>query len=142
MSKKKLHQADKKALLTDFILTGDKEQKNLHDYITESQSEGEGTLPEFEEKITSGGLDIKYIESVDLGDLGDLGTQFAIKDGYALKWCFDTETFIQEVINDKMVGITKPTFFFGRKYAAFPWHREDADLRSLSYLIAGSPKVC
>ena len=133
-SKKKLKQVNGDQLLTELLQIGDKKNVKLSDYINQSQSDGEGTLPDFWNKITSGDLDFTYIENVDLPK--------PLVKNYELKWNFDTETFIQEIVEGPIAGITKPTYYFGRKYAAFAFHREDADLRSLSYLIAGSPKVC
>ena len=133
MSHKKLHRV-KGDLLTELLQTGDKVTVKLSDYVTKNQRKGEGTLQDFWKKIKSGDLDFNYIENVDL-------PKNLVKN-YGLKWDFETENFIQEVLEGPMAGITKPTYYFGSKYSAFPWHREDADLRSLSYLIAGSPKVC
>ena len=132
MSRKTLYQAKGDHLLTELLQSGDKVNVKLSDYISDNQSEV--TLQDFWNKITSGNLDFKYIENVEL-------PENLVKD-FDLKWNFKTETFLQEVLEGEMVGITKPTYYFGSAYSAFPFHREDGDVRSVSYLIAGSPKVC
>ena len=132
MSQKKLKWSNGDQLLRELTQTGDKVNVDLKDYITNNQSEG--TLQGFFNKTTSGDHFFNYIENVDLPE-----EKVKVFD---LKWNFETETFIQEIVEGSIPGITKPTYYFGSKYSAFPWHREDADLRSLSYLIAGAPKVC
>ena len=110
-SEKKLYQARGDQLLTELLQIKDKENVKLCDYITQSEREGEGTLTDFWNKITSGDLVFDYIENVDL-------PRDLVKT-YELKWNFDTETFIHEVVEGPIAGITKPTFYFGQKYSAF-----------------------
>lgn len=113
-------------------LTGDKELVKLKDYINENKSEG--TFQGFIEEHEADDLEFNYIESVDL-------PEGLVKEN-PLKWNLETENFIPEVLEDSLPGITKPTYYIGSKYSAFPFHREDGDLRSVSYMIAGKEKVC
>ena len=117
-------------LLTE--LTGDKQPVKLDDYIYDNQSEG--TFQGFIDETEAGDVTFKYIESVDL-------PEGLVKEN-PLKWNLETENFIPEVLEDSLPGITKPTYYIGSKYSAFPFHREDGDLRSVSYMIAGKEKVC
>ena len=88
MSQKKLKWSNGDQLLRELTQTGDKVNVDLKDYITNNQSEG--TLQGFFNKITSGDLVFDYIENVDL-------PRDLVKT-YELKWNFDTETFIHEVV--------------------------------------------
>ena len=93
----------------------------------------EGTLEDFFNVIKSGDHIFTYCENVDL-------VPKLLKD-YNLKWDLESETFPEGTLEGKIAGVNTPTLYFGKKYSAFPFHREDADLRSLSFLISGSPKV-
>ena len=51
MSQKKLHRVKGDHLLTELLQTGDKVNVKLSDYVTYNQRKGEGTLPDFWNKI-------------------------------------------------------------------------------------------
>ena len=131
MSQKTLEQVRGDHLTTDLLET-DKVKVKLPDYLAMDQG-SEGTLSEFFDKIRSGNHNFSYLENVE-------PPQNLIKD-YGLKWNLRVQNFIPTALKGEVPGVTTPTHYFGSKYAAFPWHREDGDLRSLSYLIAGAPKV-
>lgn len=48
--------------------------------------------------------------------------------------------FLDKLINSAP-GITKPYTYIGNIGTSFPWHREDMNLGSISYLGKGSPKI-
>ena len=132
VSVKKLSQVHPERLLTDLLQRENGEVKmKLSVFLKNNLSEG--TLEDFFNVIKSGDHIFTYCENVDL-------VPKLLKD-YNLKWDLESETFPEGTLEGKIAGVNSPTLYFGKKYSAFPFHREDADLRSLSFLISGSPKV-
>ena len=119
--------------LTSDLLEVGSEEKTLREYYDENSSEG--SLEEFLFQINSGDLPFKYIENVDLPQTNEIIQPFD------LKWNLKSENHLHKRLFGDLAGVTKPTFYFGTKYSAFPWHKEDGDVRSLSFLVAGSDKV-
>ena len=116
--------------LTSRVKEIGKETKKLCDYYNSDKSEG--TFEEFLYLNHSRNLEYYYIENAEYPNL-------RMQD-LDVKWKWSEENYINNRLYG-VPGVTKETLYCGSKFATFPWHKEDGDLRSLSLLIAGSDKV-
>ena len=107
----------------------------LEDFVNEHGNSGQGSVEEFLSKTQKGDISCKYIENQKI-----LPGLLRLENN-PIQWNLDTENFLSDKLQGPVEGINEATFYAGSKYAMFPFHCEDSDLRSVNIHLGGAPKV-
>ena len=107
----------------------------LQDFVNEHSNSAEGSVEEFWNRTQEGNISYNYIENQKIHP-GLLRLE-----NNPIQWNLDTENFLSDKLEGTVVGINEATFYAGSKYAMFPFHCEDSDLRSVNIHLGGAPKV-
>ena len=108
----------------------------LEDFVNEHGNSGQGSVEEFLSKTQKGDISCKYIENQKI-----LPGLLRLENN-PIQWNLDTENFLSDKLEGPVVeGINEATFYAGSKYAMFPFHSEDSELRSVNIHLGGAPKV-
>ena len=134
MNKKRLEKKERIKYLTDFQVTSPPEKISLKDFWTRKKGDV-GSVEGFWEEHKSQHVNFEYIENQKI-PMGLLNMK-----KYPIKWNLNAENFLQGKTEGDLEGVTEQTFYVGSKYAAFPFHREDSDLRSVNLHLGGKEKV-
>lgn len=134
MNRKRLEKKKRIKYLTDFQVTAPLEKISLKDFLTRKKGDV-GSVEGFWEEHQSQHVNFDYIENQNIPD------ELLNMNNYPIKWNLNTENFLHGKTEGTVYGVTQPTFYVGSKYAAFPFHREDSDLRSVNLHLGGEEKV-
>ena len=107
----------------------------LQDFVNEHSNSAEGSVEEFWNRTQEGNISYNYIENQKIHP-GLLRLE-----NNPIQWNLDTENFLSDKLQGPVEGINEATFYAGSKFAMFPFHSEDSDLRSVNIHLGGAPKV-
>ena len=132
---KTLHSKDQDHHLTWKLLQDSNVEIPLQEFVNKHKNSPQGSVEEFLTKTQKGNIKYNYIENQKI--LPGLLKQ----ENNPIQWNLDTENFLSDKLDGTVEGINEATFYAGSKYAMFPFHCEDSDLRSVNIHLGGAPKV-
>ena len=108
---------------------------SLQDFVNKHQNSPQGSVEDFWSKTQEGNVTFEYIENQKILD------GLLRMENNPIQWNLDTENFLSDKLMGNVEGINEATFYAGSKYAMFPFHSEDSNLKSVNVHLGGAPKV-